>query len=361
MKIQKRRLSTDLTRTFSTTESNSMPKYSIIIPIYNRPDEAEELLESLAKQTYKNFDILMIEDGSTQDCSNIVKSYSNELDIKYHFKANSGPGDSRNVGMSMATGDYLIFFDSDCIIPPQYFEEVEKQLKETPFDAFGGPDSAHPDFSKFQKAVSYAMTSIITTGGVRGKKSKLDKFQPRSFNMGISKEVYKKVGGYIDVTPGEDPDLSYRIMNAGFKVGLIENAYVFHKRRIDFSKFIKQVYKFGVMRAVLIKWYPDKFKLTYTFPTLFLLGSLFLVILAIAINPLFLIPLAFITNILFFESIIKTRSLSISLLAVLASFIQLYSYGYGFLKSAILILGLKKEERIVFDNFFFDKSKRPNK
>ena len=338
-----------------------MPKYSVIIPIYNRPDEAEELLASLAKQTYKNFDILMIEDGSTQDCSEIVKSYSNNLDIKYHFKANSGPGDSRNVGMSMATGDYLIFFDSDCIIPPQYFEEVEKHLAHTPLDAFGGPDSAHPDFSKFQKAVNYAMTSIITTGGVRGKKSKLDQFQPRSFNMGISQAVYKKVGGYTDVTPGEDPDLSYRIMNAGFQVGLIEKAYVFHKRRVDFSKFIKQVYKFGVMRPVLIKWYPDKFKLTYTIPSLFLLFSLLLLLLTFVISPIFLSPLAFLAIILFIESMIKTKSLSISLLAVLASFIQLYSYGYGFLKSAILILGLKKEERIVFDNFFFDKSKRPIK
>ena len=338
-----------------------MPKYSIIIPIYNRPDEAEELLKSLARQTYKNFDIIMIEDGSTEDCSAIVKSYANDLDIKYHFKANSGPGDSRNVGMSMATGDYLIFFDSDCIIPPQYFEEVEKHLAKTHLDAFGGPDSAHESFSKVQKAINYAMTSIITTGGVRGKKNKLDQYQPRSFNMGISQAVYQKVGGYTDVTPGEDPDLSYRIMNAGFKVGLIEDAYVFHKRRIDFSRFIKQVYKFGVMRPVLIKWYPDKFKLTYTIPSLFLLFSLFLIVLAIAINPIFLSPLAFITIILFIESLIKTKSLSISILAILASFIQLYSYGYGFMKSAFYILLLKKEERIVFDSFFFDKSKRPKK
>jgi len=336
-----------------------MPKYSVIVPIFNRPNEAEELLESLAKQTYKDFDIIIIEDGSQDTCEDIVKRYANDLDIKYHFKSNSGPGDSRNVGMTMATGDYLIFFDSDCIIPPQYFGEVEKHLAETPLDAFGGPDSAHVSFSNVQKAINYAMTSIITTGGIRGKKNKLDQYQPRSFNMGISQEVYKTVGGYTDVTPGEDPDLSYRIMNAGFRVGLIEKAYVYHKRRIDFSKFIKQVYKFGVMRPVLVKWYPDKFKLTYTFPTLFLLFSLFLVALTIAISPLFLSPLAFIAIILFIESLIKTKSLSISLLAILASFIQLYAYGYGFLKSAILILLLKKEERKVFDSFFFDKSKRP--
>jgi len=336
-----------------------MPKYSVIVPIFNRPNEAEELLESLAKQSYKNFDIIIIEDGSQETCEAIVKSYAKELDIKYHYKSNSGPGDSRNVGMTKATGDYLIFFDSDCIIPPQYFEEVEKHLAKNPLDAFGGPDSADPSFSKVQKAINYAMTSIITTGGVRGKKNKLDQYQPRSFNMGISQEVYQKVGGYTDVTPGEDPDLSYRIMNAGFRVGLIEEAYVYHKRRVDFSKFIKQVYKFGVMRPVLIKWYPDKFKLTYTFPTLFLLFSLFLVALSVAISPLFLSPLAFIAVILFIESLIKTKSLSISFLAIIASFIQLYSYGYGFLKSAILILVLKKEERIVFDSFFFDKSKRP--
>ena len=336
-----------------------MPKYSVIVPIFNRPNEAEELLESLAKQSYKNFDIIIIEDGSQETCEAIVKSYAKELDIKYHYKSNSGPGDSRNVGMTKATGDYLIFFDSDCIIPPQYFDEVEKHLAKNPLDAFGGPDSADPSFSKVQKAINYAMTSIITTGGVRGKKNKLDQYQPRSFNMGISQEVYQKVGGYTDVTPGEDPDLSYRIMNAGFHVGLIEEAYVYHKRRVDFSKFIKQVYKFGVMRPVLIKWYPDKFKLTYTFPTLFLLFSLFLVALSVAISPLFLSPLAFIAVILFIESLIKTKSLSISFLAIIASFIQLYSYGYGFLKSAILILVLKKEERIVFDSFFFDKSKRP--
>jgi len=338
-----------------------MPKYTVIVPIYNRPIEAEELLESLTKQTYKNFDIIIIEDGSQETCEHIVKNYANDLDIKYHYKSNSGPGDSRNVGMSKATGDYMIIFDSDCIIPPQYFEEVEKHLAKNPLDTFGGPDSADASFSKVQKAINYAMTSIVTTGGVRGKKNKLDQYQPRSFNMGISREVYQKVGGYSDVNPGEDPDLSYRIMNAGFRVGLIEEAYVYHKRRVDFSKFIKQVYKFGVMRPVLIKWYPDKFKLTYTFPSLFLLFSLFLMVLSLVISPLFLSPLAFITAVIFIESLLKTKSLSISLLAILASFIQLYSYGYGFLKSAFYILLLKKEERIVFDSFFFDKSKRPKK
>lgn len=338
-----------------------MPKYTVIVPIFNRPIEAEELLESLTKQTYKNFDIIIIEDGSQETCEHIVRKYANDLDIKYHYKSNSGPGDSRNVGMSKATGDYMIIFDSDCIIPPQYFEEVEKHLATNPLDTFGGPDSADASFTKVQKAINYAMTSIVTTGGVRGKKNKLDQYQPRSFNMGISQKVYQKVGGYSDVNPGEDPDLSYRIMNAGFRVGLIEKAYVYHKRRVDFSKFIKQVYKFGVMRPVLIKWYPDKFKLTYTFPSLFLLFSLFLTILSIVISPLFLSPLALITGVIFIESLIKTKSLSISLLAILASFIQLYSYGCGFLKSAILILILKKEERIVFDSFFFDKSKRPIK
>ncbi len=191
-----------------------MIKYSVIVPVYNRPNEVEELLDSLSKQSYKNFDIIIIEDGSTENCKAVIEYYKDVLDIKYHFKANSGPGDSRNVGMEKATGEFMIFFDSDCIIPSNYFTAVEAHLAQHDLDTFGGPDNAHDSFSNVQKAINYAMTSIVTTGGIRGKKNKLDTYQPRSFNMGITQEVYKKVGGYSDIHPGEDPDLRYRIMNA---------------------------------------------------------------------------------------------------------------------------------------------------
>lgn len=332
-----------------------MKKYSVIIPVYNRPKEVDDLLISLNQQTFKDFEIIIVEDGSTDDCKHIVDLYASSLDIRYFFKENSGPGDSRNFGMAKASGQYLMFFDSDCIIPPNYFEKVEQHLSVNHLDAFGGPDSADASFTTIQKAINYAMTSILTTGGIRGKKNQLDTYQPRSFNMGISRAVYEKVGGFRDIHPGEDPDLSYRIMEAGFKVGLIENAFVYHKRRIDFQKFVKQVYKFGVVRPILIKWYPDKFKLTYLFPSLFLLGSVFLVILSLLLTPFFIAPLSLLALVLFLDALRTTKNLSVSCLAVVASFVQLYGYGYGFFISAIKILLLKQNERTAFKSFFFQK------
>ena len=239
-------------------------KYSVIVPVFNRPKEMKEFLKSLTKQSYRNFELIIIEDGSTKTCYWIMQKYSNELDIKYYYKYHTGPGDSRNLGMAKSSGQYLIFFDSDCIIPFNYFESVEAYLTTDRLDAFGGPDKAHLSFTKIQKAINYSMTSIITTGGIRGKNNNLDNFQPRSFNMGINRKVYENIGGFCDIHPGEDPDFSYRIMNSKYNVGIIKNAFVYHKRRIDFSKFSKQVYKFGVTRAILIKWYPDKFKFIYT-------------------------------------------------------------------------------------------------
>jgi len=312
-------------------------------------------MDSLSKQTNMNFDLIVVEDGSIETCELVLKEYEGQIDIKYYYKENSGPGDSRNFGMAKAKGEYLIFFDSDCIIPPHYFEKVELFLKTNPLDAFGGPDAADESFSNVQKAINYAMTSVITTGGVRGKENGLDKFQPRSFNMGITKRTFEQIGGFSDIHPGEDPDLSYRIMKAGLSTGLIPNAFVYHKRRVDFSKFAKQVYKFGIVRPILIKWYPDKFKLTYTLPTVFLLGSLFLIILSFTFNWLFITPILLVAFVVFLESLFRTKSILIALLSIFASFIQLYSYGYGFLKSFIKILIFKQEERKVFKNFFFDE------
>ena len=333
-----------------------MTKYTVVIPVYNRPSEVRELLESLKKQSYKNFDVIIIEDGSTQTCKEVVKNYSDSLEINYFFKENSGPADSRNIGMSKAKGEYFVFFDSDCIIPPDYFKHVENDLYKNKLDAFGGPDAADESFTDVQKAINYSMTSTITTGGIRGKKNKLDNYQPRSFNMGIHRKIYEKIGGFSDILPGEDPDFSYRIMNAGFKVGLIEDAFVYHKRRMDFSKFIKQVYKFGIVRPILIKWYPDKFKPTYLLPTLFLLFSILsLGLSALSVYSLF--PLTLLVLSIFIDALIRTKKINIAFMSIFASFIQLYSYGFGFLKSAFQILILKKDERKVYPNCFSNRSK----
>lgn len=332
-----------------------MRKYSIIIPVYNRPVEVEELLDSLLEQDYANFEVIIVEDGSTEPSLEVVKRYQDRIDIQYFFKPNTGPGDSRNYGMAKATGDYIVLFDSDCLIPSNYFREVEKGLNVRQLDAYGGPDAAHESFSVVQKAINYAMTSFFTTGGIRGKEKNLDNFTPRSFNMGVSKAVYEKVGGFSDVHPGEDPDWSYRIMDAGFKTGLIPKAYVYHKRRIDFKKFRLQVYKFGVVRNILMAWHPTKFKPVFLLPTLFLLGSVLLLILAVLSSVWWLFPLGLLAGLLFADALVTTGKLEIALRAVPASFMQLYGYGWGFLQGYVKIHLMGMAPREAFPGMFFKK------
>ncbi|NVO01809.1 MAG: glycosyltransferase [Bacteroidetes bacterium] len=304
-------------------------KFSIIIPVYNRPDEITELLESLEKQSYQNFEVLIIEDGSTQKSDHIIESFSKKLDVKYFFKENTGRSFTRNYGMERATGDYFILFDSDCIIPPQYFETLHNRLQENYTDCFGGPDNAHESFTTIQKAINYSMTSFFTTGGIRGGKEKMDKFHPRSFNMGFSKAVYEKVGGFANMF-GEDIDLSIRIMEAGFTTRLIRDAYVFHKRRVSFKKFFKQVYTFGLARITLYKKYPKSLKLVHALPSLFLLGAALLVILSV-FCWLFITPLLLYIFIIFTDSLMKNKSLTIAFISIYTSFIQISGYGSGFL------------------------------
>lgn len=247
--------------------------FSFIIPVYNRPNEIRELLESLLEQTYdKPFEVVIVEDGSTISSKEVVEPFFKILDINYLEKDNSGPGDSRNYGMQRASGNYFIVLDSDCILPPQYLKEAEKSLQEDFVHCFGGPDAAHESFTSIQKAINYAMTSIFSTGGIRGSESTINKFQPRSFNMGISKEIFDTVGGYGKIHPGEDPDLTIRIWNKGYETKLIPHAFVYHKRRIDWYKFFIQVNKFGMVRPILNKWHPGTAKITYWFPTMFCLG-----------------------------------------------------------------------------------------
>lgn len=327
---------------------------SFIIPVYNRPDEIEELLDSLSKMKGdKTFEVVIVEDGSNISSEAIVQQFLNTLNISYYFKTNSGPGDSRNYGMRKAKGNYFIILDSDCIMPPSYLESALKSLNESYIDCFGGPDAAHQSFSNIQKAINFSMTSILTTGGIRGNKKSVDTFQPRSFNMGISKEAFEATKGFGKIHPGEDPDLSIRLWNKGFKTKLIPEAFVYHKRRISWSKFYKQVNKFGLARPILNKWHPHTKKITYWFPTLFILGLVCSLLLASysVIYPLYIYLGYFLCC--FLVSFIESKNLKVALFSVWAILIQFFGYGYGFLKATLkLAFSNKKAEELLPQMFF---------
>jgi len=330
------------------------PMFSLIIPVFNRPDEITELLQSLAISNYKSdFEVVVIEDGSTIKCEEITNIYQDKINISYYFKENSGPGDSRNFGMKKAKGDYFIILDSDCILPENYLNEVEINLQNNYVDCFGGPDQALDSFSDIQKAINFTMTSFLTTGGIRGGSEKIDKFQPRSFNMGLSKKAFLASGGFGNIHPGEDPDLSIRLWNLGFETKLFSSAFVYHKRRIDWSKFYKQVNKFGKARPVLNSWYPKYNKLTFFFPTVFDLGFIVsLLALAFGNSILFSIYCTYFL-LLFLASAFQNKSIKIAFLSLIAFIIQFYGYGIGFLKSFILVQVLKNDPKKVFPELFF--------
>lgn len=308
-------------------------KFSVIIPVYNRPDEMAEMMESLAAQTEKNFEVVVVEDGSTLPCREEVEKYASVLETAYYFKPNTGRSHTRNYGMEKATGDYFLFFDSDCILPGGYMHELNRCLQENYVDCFGGPDSALPSFTPMQKAVNFAMTSFLTTGGIRGSgKVHMEKFHPRSFNMGFSRAVYEKVGGFKDMF-GEDIDLSIRIREAGFSMTLYPGVSVCHKRRVNLKKFFRQVYNFGQARIFLFRLHPGSLKAVHALPALFVLGEAALVVLAIVHTPYWLLLLALYALMLFTASLFKNKSLKIALLSVVTGFMQLNGYGCGFLKA----------------------------
>jgi glycosyltransferase involved in cell wall biosynthesis len=330
--------------------------FSFIVPVYNRPDEVDELLESLTKFTSNiPFEVVIIEDGSTIPCHSIIEKYSHKLTISYFFKPNSGPGDSRNFGMQNAKGDYFIILDSDCIIPSDYLTQVQKSLGLEYVDCFGGPDTASDSFSDIQKAINFTMTSFLTTGGIRGGSEKVDKFQPRSFNMGLSKKAFEASNGFGNIHPGEDPDLSIRLWNLGFKTKLIKNAFVYHKRRISWEKFQIQVNKFGKARPILNSWYPEYAKITFWFPSLFLIGFLFSVLLAFFTIYIFIALYVFYFWLLFMSSLLTNKSLKIALYSIWAAVIQFYGYGKGFLLSFYKVVLLKKQPQVAFPELFFKK------
>ena len=351
----------------------SIMKYSIIVPVFNRPDEVNELLSSLLGQTFTDFEIIIVEDGSQKTCEEVCRKYSNQLDLHYFMKPNSGPGQSRNYGAERAKGEYLLILDSDVVLPEGYLSAIEEELKREPADAFGGPDAAHESFSDTQKAISYSMTSFFTTGGIRGGKKKLDKFYPRSFNMGIRRNVYMELGGFSKMRFGEDIDFSIRIFKANKRCRLFPDAWVWHKRRTDFRKFYRQVYNSGIARINLYKKYPESLKLVHLLPMVFTVGVIFLSLLFIiglfvsfipsdsyssktvglsfcicAIAPILLYSL-----LILIDSTVQNKSIKIGFLSIRAAFVQLMGYGFGFIEAWWKRCIKGKDEFAAFEKNFY--------
>lgn len=322
-----------------------MPRFSVIVPVYNRVDEINDLLESLSAQTCRDFEVIIVEDGSTEPCGDLVRSFAGKVDVRYFYKPNEGRSIARNYGIDRSSGDYLVFFDSDCVITRDYFAILSAELDRQPLDCFGGPDAAHESFTPVQKAISFAMTSFLTTGGIRGGKVQMEKFVPRSFNMGYSRNVYDTVGGFREMF-SEDIDMSTRIRQAGFSIGLIHPAHVFHKRRVDFARFWRQVYVFGMSRITLKLLYPDSLKLVHTLPALAVIIGVLLLLLGIFVTPWFLLPIGIYLLAIFLSAWIATRSLGIALRAVPASVVQICGYGCGFIKAFFTKIILRRGRNI---------------
>jgi glycosyltransferase involved in cell wall biosynthesis len=328
-------------------------RYSIIIPVYNRPAEIDELLESLTRQVYTNFEVLIIEDGSVIPCDQIVKKYQESLCIKYFYKPNSGPGMTRNYGAEKSAGDYLIFLDSDCIVPEEYLAATDDELKADYVCLFGGPDRASESFTLIQKAINYSMTSIFTTGGIRGGKVRIDQFYPRSFNMGVDVKTFKEAGGFSDMRFGEDIDLSIRILTKGYRSRLFRHSWVYHKRRTDLKKFFKQVINSGIARINLYQRHPKSLKPVHIFPALF---TVFMVLLPASIpffGGYFLIPVLFYFLLIFIDSSIRTKNVLVGLLSPVTSFIQLFAYGSGFIYAFWKVIVLNRSKKALFSDTFY--------
>ncbi|CAN5382702.1 glycosyltransferase [soil metagenome] len=332
--------------------------YSFIIPVFNRPNEIAELLQSMVALRFNGeFEIVIIEDGSALSSEEIITGYKDKLNISYFTKSNTGPGDSRNFGMTKAAGNYFLILDSDVVLPKDYLLEVDHFLRNRFYHCFGGPDGAHVSFTNLQKAINYAMTSFLTTGGIRGKEHSVNKFQPRSFNMGLSKEAFEASRGFGRIHPGEDPDLSLRLQKLGYESTLIPAAKVYHKRRIDWNKFSQQVIKFGKARPILNQWHPGSARITYWFPTIFLLGLALSIILMVVWKPLLLFIYIGYLVVIGVDATIKNKSFNIGVASVFATLVQFWGYGGGFMTSVWKINVLKMEPQKAFPELFFNGSK----
>jgi len=329
-------------------------EYSFLIPFFNIPDEIRELLESMQELDFNgSFEIVIVEDGSAITSEAILEDFNDKLNISYYFKENTGPGDSRNYGMKLAKGNYFLILDSDVLLPKNYLQEVDSFLTENYYDCFGGPDAAHESFTDHQKAINYSMTSLLTTGGIRGKKQAVNKFQPRSFNMGLSKKAFLASGGFGIIHPGEDPDLALRLKKQGFETRLVPDAVVFHKRRIDWDKFYTQVNKFGKVRPILNSWHPESAKITFWFPSLFIIGFAFAIILWLLGFSFFIWFYLLYFLIIGLDAGIKNKSVYIGIAAIVATCIQFLGYGVGFINSIWKLKFLKMQPQEAFPKLFF--------
>ena len=331
-----------------------MTTISIIIAIYNRKDELFELLNSLSLQIEKDFEVVIVDDGSQIDLRPTVELFRDNLDPKFFRKDNSGPGLSRNYGSRRAKNEWLIFIDSDVIVENDYIKNIKKNIEVIACDAFGGADKAHKGFNLMQKAISYSMTSVFTTGGIRGNKKAISKFQPRSFNMGVRKSAFEIVGGFSQMRIGEDPDLSMKLWENNFTTAFFDDIGVYHKRRVDFGKFSKQIFQFGCARPILNQRHPKYVKISFAFPTFFLVGYVFGIIGYFLFKKGLLLGLyGLYTLLVFFHALLKTKNISVAAMAVMSTYIQMFSYGYGFLKSWILlnVFGQKPED--AFPSHFY--------
>lgn len=330
------------------------PYYSFIIPVYNRPIEVKELLQSfIALSFHREYEIVIVEDGSSESSENVVSEFQEILDISYYQKQNTGPGDSRNYGMKRAKGDYFLILDSDVLLPSDYLLVIDSFLVNRFCHCIGGADAAHRSFTPLQKAINYVMTSYLTTGGIRGKKNAVQNFEPRSYNMGISQEAFIKTGGFAKIHPGEDPDLSLRIREMGYSTAFVPGAYVFHKRRISLNKFYNQVQKFGLVRPILNEWHPHAAKITFWLPSVFVLFVMISIFGALFYRWWMILPVSCYLFAIFLHSSILNRSVYIGLLVVLAVFVQFFGYGIAFLRSTWIIAVLKKDASKEFPHLFF--------
>jgi glycosyltransferase involved in cell wall biosynthesis len=330
-----------------------MPTLSLVVPVFNRPDEVRELLQSLCLQDDHNFEVVIVEDGSRIPCDAIIREFDSQLSVAYYSKPNSGPGQSRNYGAERSSGEWIIFLDSDCIIPPHYITTVKLYLRKHSIDAFGGPDRAHESFTDIQKAINYSMTSMLTTGGIRGGAERMEKFHPRSFNMGITREVFLKTGGFSIMRFGEDIDMSIRIMEEGFRTALIKDAFVYHKRRTTFRQFFKQVHNSGIARINLYKRHPQTLKLVHFLPSAFVVFTVLSLVAAVLIDYRLIAGFLFWILLVGIDAILRTQSLRIGLLSVISSLIQLCSYGLGFIRGVWRRIVLRGDEFSAFTRNFY--------
>jgi glycosyltransferase involved in cell wall biosynthesis len=312
--------------------------FSVIIPVYNRPDEIRELLQSLTLQTFTDFEVIVVDDGSDNPCRLTVEYFNENLKVRYFWIENIAQGFARNFGMNLAKGDYFVLFDSDCIIPSQYFEVLNKAINIRKLDAHGGPDAAEENFSDFQKAINYSMTSVLTTGGIRGKLKDPGKYQARGFNMGLSRKAFEVTKGFVDPNRGEDIELSIRLKKEGFNLELVEEAFVYHKRKNTWQSFFRQSYSFGQNRINVSRYHPDAVKLVHVLPAGFLVGWIVVIGLmvfgywfpafSVFLTAGFLVYGLWILAV-FVHATFLNKSPWVGFLSVFTAFGQLSSYGAG--------------------------------